>query len=98
MNSTIAILEEHGLIDIDQSFPVLRKLTDKQLRKLLDKLDDSLTSELDTYEKPEGLTPFSFLASASLRGDSGCTAIGCRINKARIIARYSALFCDSVVF
>jgi hypothetical protein len=40
--------------------------------------------------------PFTFFAGASVRGDSGCGAPLCRIQKIDFLGRYGALYADEV--
>ena len=46
--------------------------------------------------RPAELSPFSTLASASLRADSGCSMQRCRTQKLGILARYAAMYADEV--
>lgn len=43
------------------------------------------------------LDPFRFVASASMRGDAGCSEPLCRYKKLDFLARYAALYATSVV-
>lgn len=98
MNHIIETLERNGLISLDSAESALQRLP---LRKLL-----SLNSELaSSIEKEDSLfpvdpvsfpDPFRFLASASVRGEAGCTAVDCRARSLSLLARYSALYCDYV--
>jgi hypothetical protein len=47
-------------------------------------------------EQPQ-MDPFSFFAGASVRGDSGCGAPLCRIQKIDFLGRYAALYANEVV-
>ena len=42
------------------------------------------------------VSPFDLLASASLRGDSGCFRLECRSMKLGTLARYAAMYADRV--
>jgi hypothetical protein len=44
-----------------------------------------------------GVDPFAFVASASMRGDTGCAAPTCRLKKLDMLARFTALYADAVV-
>jgi hypothetical protein len=44
-----------------------------------------------------GVDPFAFVASSSMRGDTGCTASGCRSKKLDMLARFAALYADAVL-
>src|ERR1039458_7878676 len=41
--------------------------------------------------------PFTFHASASIRGDSGCSSVDCRGNKVSFLARYAALYANELI-
>jgi len=47
--------------------------------------------------EPLQMDPFAFFAGASVRGDSGCGAPLCRIQKIDFLGRYSALYANEVV-
>ena len=51
--------------------------------------------EVDPIDPPN-LDPFSFMASASMRADSGCLELGCRLRKLACLARYAALYSNQV--
>ena len=57
-----------------------------QLWELLKANSDSAVSPTDVTD------PFDFVASASMRGEDGCFAWDCRLQKARTLARYGALY------
>lgn len=42
------------------------------------------------------MDPFSFIASASLRSDSGCWEVPCRLKKLDLVARYAALYANEI--
>jgi hypothetical protein len=95
-----AVIEQYGIIG-PQGLLKLYSLPAKQLEKLyqetfqaiydaqLEKLSDSDSSGL-----PD---PFSFHAGASIRGDSGCSAVDCRGNKISFLARYAALYANELI-
>lgn len=96
MNRTIDILENVGLIDIETVQEQLEKLPEDRVYALVNELEESIKPELDITQ--DGTTlPFNFVASASLRGDSGCSSLRCHKRKTQMVARYAGLFCDSVV-
>ncbi len=47
-------------------------------------------------EAAESVTPFNSLASASIRGDAGCSQPECRALKLGVLARYAATYADHV--
>lgn len=54
----------------------------------LDSKDDLLTDDL---------APFNFIPSSELTGLSGCREWECRAHRSQLLARYAALYADSVV-
>lgn len=57
-----------------------------------------MPSALSSAKADEGaLDPFRFVASASMRGDAGCSEPSCRYKKLDFLARYAALYATSVV-
>ena len=57
-----------------------------------------MPSALSSAKADEGvLDPFRFVASASMRGDAGCSEPLCRYQKLDFLARYAALYATSVV-
>jgi hypothetical protein len=96
-----AIIERHGIIG-PQGLLKLESLSVKQLSKLYDEIFHAIyqaqlqrVEEADASELPD---PFSFQASASIRGDSGCSSVECRGNKISFLARYGALYANELIF
>ena len=98
MNRIIETIERHGLISVDLAWSALERLSLRKVISLGNELARSISEEDARF--PLGpasfADPFSFLASASVRGDAGCTAVDCRVNSLKLLARYSALYCDYV--
>jgi hypothetical protein len=97
MNKTIAVLENHGLVDPDRVLDMIATVSRGKWNALSSELKESLDESLDVVQAEHDLTPFNFVASASLRGLGGCSSPKCRLKKTRMISRYAALFCDRVV-
>jgi len=55
------------------------------------------TAETRTSSHERGLDQFRFLAGSSIRGDSGCAHLDCRLGKVQALARYAALYADEIV-
>src|SRR5882724_1213824 len=89
------ILERSGLIKIEDLDKILQ-LPSKKLENLYQQIYSSIyKSQNATLWGPRAATPtdtFSFHASASIRGASGCSDVGCRIKKLEFLARYAALY------
>lgn len=96
-----AIIERYGIIG-PQGFLKLESLPARHLGKLYHETFHSIykaqlerVRDTDPTAPPD---PFSFHASASIRGDSGCSAIDCRGNKISFLARYAALYANELIF
>ena len=98
MNGTIEILERHGLISVELARVVLARMPLRKIISLSGQLLESIEEEDPRYVYQPSIhgDPFSFLASASLRGDAGCSAVECRSRTLSLLSRYSALYCDHV--
>jgi hypothetical protein len=98
MNRIIETLERHGLISVDLARSALERLSLRKIVALANELTSSIREEDSRFPLgPASYTdPFSFLASASVRGDAGCTAVDCRVRSLSLLARYSALYCEHV--
>ncbi|HWZ99516.1 MAG TPA: hypothetical protein VN025_17295 [Candidatus Dormibacteraeota bacterium] len=99
MNSVYSLLERHGLITADQIESAAKRWTQKQAHDLRDELFEALSAEKAAVSSPKSditIGKFRFFASASIRGDFGCEESYCRIAKAANLARYAALYCETV--
>jgi hypothetical protein len=93
-------LEKYGLVSgLD-----LRKIHDlpaKQFEDLYDKVYETLY-EAQCSPRKDSLSAsgdaFSFQASASIRGASGCGELVCQLSKIDFLARYSALYANELIF
>jgi hypothetical protein len=95
------IIERHGVIG-PQGLLKVSSLPAKQLEKLYQETYDAIyDAQVDrawSTESSNPPDPFSFHASASIRGDSGCSAVDCRGNKISFLARYAALYANKLIF
>ena len=97
-NNLIDVLENYGLISTESVQRIVYELPFKQLEKIREEIDQSLIPHASASTVPDdSFSSFNFLASASFRGDTGCSSWACHIKKADILARYAAIFCDRLV-
>jgi hypothetical protein len=96
-----AIIERHGVIGPPGLLKV-NSLPAKQLEKLYQETFEAIYGaqlarvwNTDSSNPPDS---FSFHASASIRGDSGCSAINCRGDKISFLASYVALYANELIF
>jgi hypothetical protein len=96
-----ATIERHGIIG-PQGMLKLATLPAKEVGKLYDETFQVIYDaqlgrvwEADSSNPPD---PFTFHAGASIRGDSGCSAINCRGDKISFLARYAALYANELIF
>ncbi len=96
--SLIDTLEDHGLVSAEAVERLVYELPFKQISKIREDIEATLVSGTACVANPEEtFGPFSFLASSTLRGDSGCSSWGCHTRKAEALARYAAIFCDRLI-
>jgi hypothetical protein len=98
MNSSLELLEKHGLIADEHSFRVLefdRKRAFKLHRDVWELVFSQQQESVDDDSPPD---PFSFMASASMRGLSTCSSPLCRLQKLDLLARYMAVYANRVIF
>ena len=96
-----ATIERHGIIG-PQGMLKLATLPAKELGKLYDEtfqvIYDAQLGRVWDADSTNPPDPFTFHASASIRGDSGCSAINCRGDKISFLARYAALYANELIF
>ncbi|HET9283579.1 MAG TPA: hypothetical protein VFR24_16605 [Candidatus Angelobacter sp.] len=97
MNPTIEILERYGLITPDRIREYVNRLDLTGWNALQEQLKETLKSEPEVIDPEPDLTPFNFMASSAIRGESGCSTEKCRLEKVNMLARFAGLFCDRVV-
>lgn len=95
------VLEKHGFIALEDADKIA-DLPEKKVEKLYIEVYSSVfgvqttrTCEWQSFHQPD---TFSFHASASLRGASGCGAPECRIKKLDFLSRYAALYATELTF
>ena len=94
----IETLEKWGLISTESVERLAFELPFRDIVKVREELEISLVEDTQrNANHNDAFNPFSFIASASLRGDSGCSSWHCRTRKAAMLARYAACFCDKVI-
>jgi hypothetical protein len=96
-----ATIERHGIIG-PQGMIKLSTLPAKELGKLYQETFQVIYAaqlrRVWDADSPNPPDPFTFHASASIRGDSGCSAINCRGDKISFLARYAALYANELIF
>jgi|SRR6266404_2418157 len=96
-----AIIERHGVIG-PPGLLRISSLPARQLEKFYHEIFEAIyVTQLNRVSSTESLKPpdpFSFHASASIRGDSGCSAVDCRGDKISFLARYAALYANELIF
>ena len=101
MRKVFEALEAQGFLSEDDLSRV-KEISDKDVVKLHETLystvlDDQYPKTNSDLNEPEEMDPFSFVASASIRADSGCQEPECRIHKLDFLARFSALYATSLI-
>jgi hypothetical protein len=98
MHAAIELLETYGLIADEDSLRI-PEFDKKKAFQLHEKLYAIIFEKQQTVEeRAKVIDPFSFLASASLRGQATCSSYFCRMTKFDFLARYAALYADRVTF
>jgi hypothetical protein len=94
------LLERRGL-GFPRDMQKIVTMPAKQLRKIHEELFDFVFKAQDERVRGESSPAhdaFSFLASASIRGASGCGSIDCLGNKLQFVGRYAALYANELSF
>ena len=100
MHIVYEVLAEAGLKDLgdleaSESWP------EDKLRRLHERLYSTVFEEQTSLSRrgdQDGiLDPFRFVASASMRGDAGCSEPICRYKKLEFLGRFTALYATSIV-
>lgn len=99
MNPVILLLEENELYTPELVKRFIHAASDARVNGFLEKLKEAVVKAESQIQvcSPDPLSFYNFMASFSLRGDN-CRRVKCRLEKARIVERYSALYCDQIVF
>jgi hypothetical protein len=96
--NAVELLEDRGLADATVVEGELHKWPIAKIEALAADLYDFLSQQRESWTKddPASASPFNYLASASLRADSGCSRPECRSEKLGVLARYAAMYADHV--
>ena len=96
-HNLIDLAEEKGLVAPESIQAIVSRLPPKDLLRLAGRTIDAITS--GELQRPAGSDDVgsSFMASASIRGDAGCSEWGCRSKKLDALSRYTALYADHLV-
>src|SRR6266404_7294854 len=99
-SNAVELLDERGFVEASTAIEDLSKLPMEKIEGIASDLFDFLVQQRSTWyrerEEASLMTPFSSLASGSLRGDSGCMREECRSAKLGVVGRYAAMYADHV--
>lgn len=94
----IDTLEKYGLVSTQAIDRAMDDLPFRQITKIRGEIEDALAQDASLYaSRGKTFSSFKFVASASFRGDSGCSSWTCHVQKAQMLARYAAVFCDTLI-
>jgi hypothetical protein len=91
----VGIIGPQGLLKI-QTMPA-KEIT-KLYGEIWQTIFDAQNARAARADSAAPRDPFAFHASASIRGDSGCSSVECRGNKISFLARYAALYANELIF
>src|ERR1700692_3172312 len=94
------LLERHGL-GFPKDMPKIATMSVKQVHKIHAELFEFVfesQNERVWGKSSPAHDAFSFLASASLRGASGCGSLECLATKLHFLGRYAALYANELTF
>ncbi len=96
--NAVEFLEERGIADAAAVESEVHKWPVSKAEVVAADLYDFLLQQRQSWaeDAPTRVSPFCSLASASLRGDSGCSRPECRSEKLAVLARYAAMYADHV--
>lgn len=99
LSNLLLLLDEFGLSPGSPAElrAVVSGLSCKRLGELAELLRDAVPDH-NLATKPDPLDIFNFLASSAIRGDSGCSSLGCQTQKLVTLSRFAALYADRVMF
>lgn len=100
MDELFTLIEKYDIVNVGDVSKV-PGLPDNKVEKLhhdLFKLIYDAQTERIWGASSAPAETFSFHASASLRGASGCTSFGCRLSKLDYLSRYAALYASELTF
>lgn len=100
MDTTIELLEKYGLIRDEDSLRVT-DFSKTKIRRLHRELYSAVfAKQVQDYvgnDDREVIDPFSFVASKSLSGQTGCWQYFCRLKKLDVLGRYAALYSTRII-
>ena len=98
MHSVYILLSSYGFREATD-LPKLDELNETQLRALHAGIYETLSAaRIDEVQLRTGtLDPFRFVASASMRGESGCGEPFCRFRKLDFLNRFGALYSTNIL-
>jgi len=94
--NAVEFLEEKGLVDAKSADFEIGKWPTSKVEAVVAELYDFLDQRRHVLPRGDPALPFISLASASIRGDSGCAEPRCRSDKLQVLARYAAMYADHV--
>ncbi len=100
MHELFDVVEHYGFIGVQDAEKVY-ELPARKLEKLHREVFDHIFKQQNERIWGDKIPPpstFSFHAGASIRGASGCSELGCRLQKLDFLARYSALYASELAF
>jgi|GEM_PF-5092005 len=98
MEHLLHLIDSAGLNTPEKVDRVTSRWPIKRLQVLREQLWEILRAGSDEALKRTGSSdPFDFVASSSMRGEDGCLGWDCRIQKARTLSRYGALYARRVL-
>ncbi len=99
MREVIDVLESKGLLSEGHANRI-EDLSSKDAVKLYERVYgivfDAQNERVPPADEAGELDPFTFLAGASLRGDTTCREPPCRVQKLDFLGRYAALYANEV--
>jgi hypothetical protein len=100
MDELFTLVEKYGIVTVGDvsKVPDLPDAKVEQFHQDLFKLIYDAQTERIWGSTSAPAETFSFHASASLRGASGCTSFECRLSKLDYLSRYAALYASELTF
>jgi hypothetical protein len=99
MSAVFDVLESKGLLS-EKHASRIEGLSGKDTVRLYEKVYAVVFNAQNEWvspgDRPGDLDPFTFLAGASVRGDSTCWEPQCRMQKLDFLGRYAALYANEV--
>lgn len=96
MNPIFELLEENDLIADADALKVFDYKADHLLRIYENLYKTVFEHQYDGFIEQKNFDPFTYVASASLRGSSSCWEVPCRIAKIDFLNRFAALYANQV--